>query len=217
MRGSTINETSQDLTHGNMLKLLYCQPTTTADTATMNSPLGLLEELFSDDPWRLLLSTILLNRTRRIQVDRVMFRFLQLWPTVEDVLTADVRAMGEVISPLGIHKRRAEGIHRVSTEFVSLVNKKTKETEENENPGQEERLSCNSLAAATKIDRPSRRRRRRRSDTAFRLTRSEITNFYNCGDYAADAYQLFILQDWKNLRPKDHALNAYVEWKRSIS
>ena len=47
------------------------------------SPFGLLEELFLDDPWKLLVSTICLNVTTRQQVDKVIHIYLQRWPDDE--------------------------------------------------------------------------------------------------------------------------------------
>ena len=32
---------------------------------------------------------------------------------------------------------------------------------------------------------------------------------YGIGKYASDAYRIFCLGDWKNVEPKDHALNDY--------
>jgi hypothetical protein len=91
--------------------------------APTESPYGLLEELFVDDPWRLLLSTILLNRTTRVQVDPGMTKFLENWPTCEAVLrdADNVSHMIEILRPLGICYRRAAGILRFSREYSELL------------------------------------------------------------------------------------------------
>lgn len=153
------------------------------------SPLGLLEELFGHNPWKLLLSTILLNRTRRIQVDGVLVRFLEAWTTPEATLLADITEMTNLIAPLGIKHRRARGIVQFSQEYLALVQRKQQE---------------DSKTTTTTTSRVS-----------FQFTREEILNLYHCGDYAADAYQIFIQRDWKDFHPRDYALRAYVEWKRS--
>lgn len=87
---------------------------------SVRSPLGLLEELFSDDPWRLLLSTIFLNRTSRVQVDDVLFEFLRRWPSPRKLLDASVDEIVDVIRPLGICFRRADGIKHFCRDYVAL-------------------------------------------------------------------------------------------------
>jgi hypothetical protein len=85
------------------------------------SPLGLLEELFLDNPWRLLVSTICLNITTRGQVDRVLYEFFQRWPTVEATAVADWTEVSAIISPLGLGTKRAKGLVRFSAEYVELT------------------------------------------------------------------------------------------------
>lgn len=166
------------------------------------SPLGLLEELFADNPWRLLLSTILLNRTRRIQVDTIMYMFLTLWPTPEATIEADLNEMTHRIAPLGIKHRRAMGVVQFSKDFLRLVEEKT--VQNNSKRHEPEQRTAFIPSVATKRER-----------VMFELTRSDIMNLYHCGEYAADAYQIFIQRDWQIIQPRDHALLAYVEWKRS--
>ena len=89
------------------------------------SPLGLLEELFADNPWRLLLSTIFLNRTTRVQVDHVMFKFLQHWPTPECILEAQAEDVSSILQPLGMRDRRAKGIIRFTKDFVHMKKRKS--------------------------------------------------------------------------------------------
>ncbi|KAL7569058.1 hypothetical protein ACA910_016901 [Epithemia clementina (nom. ined.)] len=85
------------------------------------SPLGLLEEILVGDPWQLLLSTILLNRTTRIQVDKVLFELLEMWPTPQRMLDAEPSSISKVIRPLGIHHRRALGILKFTRDYLQLV------------------------------------------------------------------------------------------------
>ena len=73
----------------------------------VSSPYGLLEELFADDPWRLLLSTIFLNRTSRVQVDSILYAFLKEWPSASAVVQADVERMSSLIQPMGMRHRRS--------------------------------------------------------------------------------------------------------------
>jgi endonuclease III len=147
------------------------------------SPFGLLEELFSEDPWKLLLSAILLNRTSRLQVDVTLCRFLQQWPNAESTAAADWEEISKLIAPLGIRHRRAKGLIRFSKEYLDLVGRKRKKTE------------CTGNTAE------------------FNLSRNEILGLYYCGEYAAQGYRIFIQKRLVQMTC-DHALQAYVDYKR---
>ena len=93
-------------------------------TAKLNplfSPLGLLEELFVNNPWRLLVSTICLNVTTRRQVDCVLSTFFECWPTMEATANASWEEVSAVVSPLGLGTKRAKGLVRFSVEYVKLT------------------------------------------------------------------------------------------------
>ena len=45
--------------------------------------------------------------------------------------------------------------------------------------------------------------------------KDDPASLYGIGKYAADAYRIFVLEDWKNTEPKDGALVNYVNWRRS--
>lgn len=86
------------------------------------SPLGLLEELFLHDPWKLLVSTICLNVTTRPQVDKVLHSFLQRWPdcnaTAKEIRWEEI---SNVVAPLGLGIKRAKGLIRFSQEYLALT------------------------------------------------------------------------------------------------
>lgn len=162
----------------------------------MTSPFGLVEELFTEDPWRLLLCAIFLNRTQRKMIDRTLYCFLQRWPTVDAVLEyaraeKSMDDMIQMVAPLGLTYKRARGIVQFCKDFVALVTAKCVETGK----------SDQAVATAT----------------AFSLSRDEVTGMHFCGDYAADAYQIFIRRDVQSpLKSDDHALLSYADWKRSV-
>jgi hypothetical protein len=49
------------------------------------------------------------------------------------------------------------------------------------------------------------------------LSRSDITGLYGCGEYAADAYEIFVLGKHGNISTSDHALQYFVDFKRGNS
>ena len=60
----------------------------------------------------------------------------------------------------------------------------------------------------------------RRSKTLIRMSNDYISKhwrdspevLYGIGKYGSDAYRIFCLGEWRNVQPKDHALNDYHSW-----
>lgn len=167
----------------------------------MASPFGLLEELFADDPWRLLLSTIFLNRTTRRQVDRTLHDFLLRWPDAESAAAADPDDVLEIISPLGIKYRRSRGIVRFSAEYVALVRSKaSRHFPANEGGGGSD---CGDGSLLSSIS------------AAFELDDEDVAGLYGCGKYALSVYRVFIRKDL-GAEVQDHALRYYVDYQRDV-
>ena len=204
-------ESSRHTTYDNATLLV--DGATNEENSGIASPLGLLEELFVDEPWRLLLSTILLNRTRRNQVDGVLAKLLDRWPAPQAIISiADdkqsaLEELTNLIAPLGIKNRRARGIIQFCRDYLDLLARKTNQenikVEEPRAGIEPEECSANNTMGTSN------------RSVEFRFTREDILNLYHCGDYCADAYQIFVQRKWENIYPKDHALIAYVEWKTS--
>ena len=90
------------------------------------SPYGLLEELFGNSPWKLLLSAMLLNRTTRSQgVDAVLNTFLQRWPNPSYAASCDdMKEIARIIRPLGMKNKRARFIVEFSKEYLKVLSLK---------------------------------------------------------------------------------------------
>lgn len=82
------------------------------------SPFGLIEELLTDDSWKLLLGCIMLNQTTRSQMDPVLVRFLKRFPTAAATAAATIHEVTQVVAPLGLQERRPVAIIRFSQEYV---------------------------------------------------------------------------------------------------
>lgn len=81
----------------------------------------LLQLRFKEDPWRLLVGCILLNRTQRKQVDRVIDDLFSEYPTataMECARTADVQ---EILRPLGLSAQRAHRLVEFSYGWNALL------------------------------------------------------------------------------------------------
>jgi len=209
---------------------------------TRASPFGLLEELFVDDPWKLLISTIFLNRTTRVQVDAVLCSFLQRWPTAEDVVSGiismvetdttgnesndnsrrrntyihdytdvHVDRISRIIQPLGMWHRRARGILRFSREYLELIKRK-RQSQKTDHHNRRKNYDQSSYDRISRCH-PFYQNEKRSESVAFNLARNDILSLYNCGPYAADAYQIFIQHNY-DIVATDHALRAYTEYQR---
>lgn len=85
------------------------------------SPLGLIEELFLENPWRLMVSTIFLHVTTRSQIDRALFHFFQQWPDAEATAKADWEEILPIVESLGLGNKRSQALVRFSREFIELT------------------------------------------------------------------------------------------------
>ena len=84
-----------------------------------HSPYGLLEELYRREPWKLLVSCMLLNCTTRLQVDRVLPALFNRYPTARALAAApDAAELERLLAPLGLQRRRSKSLLRFSREYT---------------------------------------------------------------------------------------------------
>ncbi len=84
---------------------------------TDKSPYNLLQEIYIDDPWKILVCCIFLNQTARRQVDVIRDEFFKKWPTAKKASKADETEMSELLKSLGFKNKRSKTIIRMSQEF----------------------------------------------------------------------------------------------------
>ena len=68
-------------------------------------------------PWRVLVLCALLNRTGRKQVRPMFEAFFEAFPTPQQLLRRQDR-LGEFLRPLGLWRRRAEGLTRLTQDYL---------------------------------------------------------------------------------------------------
>lgn len=68
----------------------------------------LLQEIYKDNPWKMLVGCILLNQTWRKQVDTVRDDLFQRWPDAASMSEADPHEIATIIKPCGLQNRRAK-------------------------------------------------------------------------------------------------------------
>lgn len=85
----------------------------------IKSPYDLLQEIYNEDPWKILICCIMLNCTSRKQVDQIRKKFFKRWPSAEFLVKyAKEDDLSEMLAPLGFRNKRAKTIIRFSKEFI---------------------------------------------------------------------------------------------------
>jgi methyl-CpG-binding domain protein 4 len=72
-----------------------------------------------DGPWQHMVGVIMLNQTGRKPVKTVLPEFLERWPTPEALLRSRIPDIETVIQPLGMWRRRAKMIYRMSIDYLT--------------------------------------------------------------------------------------------------
>jgi len=83
----------------------------------MRSPrrkMDLLEVRYMPDPWKVLVSCVLLNRTRKAQVCGVIDELFGEYPSAERMARGKVDRIARIIGSLGLQNQRARSLKRLS-------------------------------------------------------------------------------------------------------
>lgn len=72
-----------------------------------------------DGAWQHMVGVMFLNQTGRIQVKALLPEFLARWPTPEALLRSRICDIEEMIKPLGMWRRRANLLYRMSIDFLT--------------------------------------------------------------------------------------------------
>jgi len=84
------------------------------------SPLNLFQERYREDPWRLLCCVICLNLCTGTALESVHGRLFERWPTALHMAIADPMELEEVLRHLGMQRKRARTLIRMSTAYSCL-------------------------------------------------------------------------------------------------
>ena len=79
----------------------------------------LLQEIYQDDPWKMLVCCILLNLTKRQQVDGIRHKLFDKYPTEYKMIEADEDELSEILKPLGLYRKRAKTLIKFSWMWVN--------------------------------------------------------------------------------------------------
>uniref|UniRef100_A0A3Q3XMQ5 Methyl-CpG-binding domain protein 4 n=1 Tax=Mola mola TaxID=94237 RepID=A0A3Q3XMQ5_MOLML len=82
------------------------------------SPYNLVQETLFHDPWKLLVATIFLNKTRKMAIP-LLWQFFEHYPSPEVTSESDWKPMSEFMKPLGLYELRAKTLIRFSEEYLT--------------------------------------------------------------------------------------------------
>lgn len=85
------------------------------------SPAGLLQERYWPDEWKILVCCILLNRTKRAQVEPILDQLFQAYPDARVMSRAEFSHLSSVLKPLGFQNRRARTLQQFSDDFLNKL------------------------------------------------------------------------------------------------
>lgn len=78
----------------------------------------MLQEVYANDNWKMLVACILLNQTTRKQVDIVRHQLFETYPDAMEMASAAPIILSAIIKPCGLQKRRAESIIKFSRAWI---------------------------------------------------------------------------------------------------
>lgn len=82
------------------------------------SPYALLEEELYQDPWKLLISCMLLNKTSATQVRQVIWKLFERYPTPHSMVAALNDDLEQLLQPLGLFRKRAQALRLFSRDYI---------------------------------------------------------------------------------------------------
>ncbi len=82
-------------------------------------PRPLLQEIYQDRPWHMMVCCILLNLTKREQVDSIRHDLFHFYPTPQDMAKCDEKILSILLQPLGLYNRRAHTLKRFSQDYIN--------------------------------------------------------------------------------------------------
>ena len=78
----------------------------------------LLQEIYQDDPWKMLVCCMLVNLTNRKQVDTIRDKLFSRYPTPQDMMKAEHSELVDIIKPLGLYNTRAARLIKMREGYI---------------------------------------------------------------------------------------------------
>jgi endonuclease III len=186
---------------------------------SIDSPsFGLVQEQLAHDPYRLLIATIFLNRTRGGVALPVLFKVFDHFPTVEAMAGADLSELVSMIHCLGFQNQRARKCISLAQTWIANPPVRGKRYRELHYPGKQDGRDIG---------------RDECIDDGDPRVGWEIAHLPGVGAYSLDSWRIFcrdqlrgmaqdwkgtgaeasgLVPEWKTVLPQDKELRAYLTW-----
>lgn len=179
---------------------------------------GLIQEQLAHDPFRLLIATIFLNRTRGGVAIPILFQVLSRYPTVEAMAAAELSELVSIMHSLGFQNQRAKKCISLAQTWLANC------------PAKEKRYR--KLHYPRKLDGRDINQDECIDDNDSRVA-WEIAHLPGVGAYSLDSWRIFcrdelrglardwngtgaqtsdFIPEWKTVLPHDKELRAYLTW-----
>lgn len=181
---------------------------------------GLIQEQLAHDPFRLLIATIFLNRTRGGVAIPVLFRVFERYPTVDAMAAADQDDLVSLIHSLGFQNQRAKRCIALAQTWLAAPPTKGRRYRKLHYPRTNDGRDVAPDECVPDDEDDSR--------VAW-----EIAHLPGIGRYAIDSWRIFCRDalrglaadwkgtgatspdfqpEWKKVLPRDKELRAYLAW-----
>ncbi|RDD42944.1 Methyl-CpG-binding domain protein 4 [Trichoplax sp. H2] len=155
------------------------------------SPYNLIQEKLFDNPWKLLISTLLLHNITVVEKKAIplLWKFFGHYPTPEIASNANWKEMAENFSALDMQHDRAKIIIKFSGRFMSLMH--------------DWYILRPSLTLFAKMEI---------LDEYIKKDWCYPCELFGIGKYGNDSYRIFCVNEWKKVFPRDYNLVRYHKW-----
>lgn len=83
------------------------------------SPYNFKQEIYRDDPWKMLIVCMMLNQTSYKQVDKVRIKFFETFPDPSSLIAASDEEVTSIIRPLGFYNKQCKVWKEFSKRWLS--------------------------------------------------------------------------------------------------
>lgn len=82
------------------------------------SPHNLIQESIYDDPWKVLVACLILNRTSGTQMRPAVMKLFEKYPTPRDFMNGDIDEITEILKPCGLWRKRPFTIQKMTRDYL---------------------------------------------------------------------------------------------------
>lgn len=191
-----------------------CLPFPPIDTPSF----GLVQEQLAHEPYKLLIATIFLNRTRGGVALPVLFKVFERYPTIDAMANADQGELVDMIHCLGFQNQRANKCITLAQTWQTATPSKNKRYRKLHYP---RKLDGRDIPRDECVDDEDHR------------SGWEVAHLPGVGAYSLDSWRIFcrdelrgaamdwkgtgatnpaFVPEWKSVLPMDKELRAYLTW-----